>query len=630
MNLLTAFNTKEKKIILYFLDFIIITTSLAISTSLIFYPNLSHLNPTFFIISSLITLLKLSIFFIFGIYDYMWRYASKKEFLKVILACTSTVPILFFTNISTTIFLNTSYFSFRIIVINLILTIFWIVGARAILTSLYSFIVEKTAKNNDSPKKNVLIIGAGEAGHVIANEIIRNPYSKWKIQGFIDDKTELVGRKIHQIPVLGTTKQLNNLIKNKDINELIIAMPTASSNTIRSIIDTANQHGITCQTTPKLSDIIEGNLTINQIRNVKIEDLLGRSPVDINTQSISQYVSNKTILVTGAGGSIGSEICRQILRYGPSKLLLLDHAENSIYLIEQELQEIGNYTSKLIPIVQDIKIKFLLEKTFQKYRPNIIFHAAAHKHVPLMEDNVHEVIENNISGTKHIIELADQYETEKFVFISTDKAVNPTNVMGASKRVCELLVQTYSQKSKTIFSSVRFGNVLGSNGSVIPLFKRQINQGGPLTITHPDITRYFMTIPEAVSLVIQTGAQSLGGEIFILDMGAPIKILDLAKDLISLSGFNNNEIEIKFTGLRSGEKLYEELFYNKDNIKKTDFNKIFIGDKINTNTETAIILQTINELLDSNKNLNTEETKTQLFSLINSYKPVNEEIFQHN
>lgn len=630
MNLLTAFNTKEKKIILYFLDFIIILTSLAISTSLIFYPNLSHLNPTFFIISSSITLLKLSIFFLFGIYDYMWRYASKKEFLKVILACTCTVPILFFTNISTTIFLNTSYFSFRIIVINLILTIFWVVGARAILTSLYSFIVEKTAKNNDTPKKNVLIIGAGEAGHVIANEITRNPNSKWKIQGFIDDKTELIGRKIHQLPVLGTTKQLSNLIKNKHINELIIAMPTASSNTIRSIIDTANQHGITCQTTPKLSDIIEGNLTINQIRNVKIEDLLGRSPVDINTQSISQYVSNKTILVTGAGGSIGSEICRQILRYGPSKLLLLDHAENSIYLIEQELQEIGNYTSKLIPIVQDIKIKFLLEKTFQKYRPNIIFHAAAHKHVPLMEDNVHEVIENNIAGTKHIIELADQYETEKFVFISTDKAVNPTNVMGASKRVCELLVQTYSQKSKTIFSSVRFGNVLGSNGSVIPLFKRQINQGGPLTITHPDITRYFMTIPEAVSLVIQTGAQSLGGEIFILDMGAPIKILDLAKDLISLSGFNNNEIEIKFTGLRSGEKLYEELFYNKDNIKKTDFNKIFIGDKINANTETAIILQTINELLDSNKNLNTEETKTQLFSLINSYKPVNEQVFQHN
>lgn len=580
MNLLTAFNTKEKKIILYFLDFIIITTSLAISTSLIFYPNLSHLNPTFFIISSLITLLKLSIFFIFGIYDYMWRYASKKEFLKVILACTSTVPILFFTNISTTIFLNTSYFSFRIIVINLILTIFWIVGARAILTSLYSFIVEKTAKNNDSPKKNVLIIGAGEAGHVIANEIIRNPYSKWKIQGFIDDKTELVGRKIHQIPVLGTTKQLNNLIKNKDINELIIAMPTASSNTIRSIIDTANQHGITCQTTPKLSDIIEGNLTINQIRNVKIEDLLGRSPVDINTQSISQYVSNKTILVTGAGGSIGSEICRQILRYGPSKLLLLDHAENSIYLIEQELQEIGNYTSKLIPIVQDIKIKFLLEKTFQKYRPNIIFHAAAHKHVPLMEDNVHEVIENNISGTKHIIELADQYETEKFVFISTDKAVNPTNVMGASKRVCELLVQTYSQKSKTIFSSVRFGNVLGSNGSVIPLFKRQINQGGPLTITHPDITRYFMTIPEAVSLVIQTGAQSLGGEIFILDMGAPIKILDLAKDLISLSGFNNNEIEIKFTGLRSGENYTKNCFITKTILKKQTSTKFLLVTKL--------------------------------------------------
>ena len=330
----------------------------------------------------------------------------------------------------------------------------------------------------------------------------------------------------------------------------------------------------------KLSDIIEGNLTVNQIREVKIDDLLGRSPVHIDTKSISQYVSNKCILVTGAGGSIGSEICRQLIQYGPSKLILLDHSENSIYLIEQELQNIGNYTNKLIAIVQDIKTKYLLENTFKTHKPDLIFHAAAHKHVPLMEENIREVIENNIHGTKNLVELADTYNVSKFVFISTDKAVNPTNVMGASKRTCELLIQSYAKKSKTVFSSVRFGNVLGSNGSVIPLFKKQIKCGGPLTITHPDITRYFMTIPEAVSLVIQTGAQSIGGEIFILDMGSPIKILDLAKDLISLSGFKESEIPIKFTGLRSGEKLYEELFYNKKYIKKTEFNKIFIGDQI--------------------------------------------------
>jgi len=621
MNILTKFSTRQKKLILYFLDSSIIIFALILSSFIMSYPKYTIFNELFFIFVISITIIKLTIFSIFGIYDFMWRYASKEEFIKVTISCIITTPIIFISNKLIQLFFNHSFILLRTIFIDLVLTILLIVGLRAILKSIYQFILERSVQNNNSAKKRVLIVGAGEAGNIIANEISRNPNSHWSIVGYIDDKKELIGRKIHQKPVLGTTDDLTYHIIKKQIEEIIIAMPTASSKTIRKIIDIANQNNIRCKTTPKLSDLIEGNLNINQIREVNIADLLGRNPIEIDTQSISQYVSNKVILITGAGGSIGSEICRQLIQYGPSKMIILDHSENNTYLIEQELQNIGNYATKLIPVVQDIKTKFLLENTFSKHKPEIIFHAAAHKHVPLMEDNLHEVIENNIHGTKNVIELADKYKIEKFVLISTDKAVNPTNVMGASKRVCELLVQAYSKKSKTIFSSVRFGNVLGSNGSVIPLFKNQIKKGGPVTITHPDITRYFMTIPEAVSLVIQTGEQSKGGEIFILDMGKPIKITELAKDLISLSGFKESEIPIKFTGLRPGEKLYEELFYNKNYAKKTDFNKILIGDKIETNKNIELILEEINTLLKHNTELKSKKTKEQLFNIVTLNTP---------
>jgi len=427
--------------------------------------------------------------------------------------------------------------------------------------------------------KRVLIIGAGQAGESILREIRRNVNLPIQVVGLIDDSLKKHNQIIHGVQVLGGSDQIANAVKEHSVDEIIIAIPSASGQELRRIIKLCQDTRVRFKTLPGLQDIIAGKLVSMQLRDIAIEDLLRRPPAEINLAEIAAYVTNKVVMVTGAGGSIGSEICRQILPFQPSKLILLGHGENSIFKTNQDLQNnesLGNIA--LIPIIADIQDREKIASLFASYRPEIIFHAAAHKHVPLMELNPEEAIKNNILGTRNLVDAAHNAKVERFVMISTDKAVNPTSIMGASKRIAEKILKCYARRSQTRFVAVRFGNVLGSRGSVIPLFKEQIEKGGPITITHPKMIRYFMTIPEASKLVIQAGSYGKGGEVFILDMGEPVRIIDLAEDLIRLSGLEvGKDIEIRFTGIRPGEKLYEELLTASEGITATRNRKIFIA-----------------------------------------------------
>ncbi len=404
---------------------------------------------------------------------------------------------------------------------------------------------------------------------------------KKRVVGILDDDLNKVGRKIHNIKILGTTDEVKRIVEENNIDEIIIAMANVSKEEKRAIIEKCQQTKCKLKTLPGIYEIIDGKVDIKKIRDVEIDDLLGREPIKTNLSEISNYIEEKVILVTGGGGSIGSELCRQIASFNPKHLIIVDNYENNAYAIQQELIRKYGKELNLSTIIASIREEVRMEEIFKTYRPEVVFHAAAHKHVPLMEKSPSEAIKNNIFGTYKVANLADKYNVRRFVLISTDKAVNPTNIMGATKRAAEMIIQTLNERSNTEYVAVRFGNVLGSNGSVIPLFKKQIEEGGPVTITHPDIIRYFMTIPEAVGLVIQAGAMAKGGEIFILDMGEPVKILDLANNLIRLSGFEPGvDIKIKYTGLRPGEKLYEELLMSEEGITKTDNKKIFIGKPV--------------------------------------------------
>jgi len=429
--------------------------------------------------------------------------------------------------------------------------------------------------------QRLLIIGAGDAGEVIFREIRKHPELGYKVIGFIDDDLKKVGRKIHNLKVLGTRKDIGKIVSREDINEIIIAIPSASGKIVREIISYCERTKAKLKILPGMYKIIKGDITINEIREVRLEDLLGRKPVETNLEEISQYLSGKSVLITGAAGSIGSELSRQVIRFNPGKLLLLDNNENEIFFLQRELEKI-EHSFPLAFLVNDIKEKEVLESIWREHNPDVVFHAAAHKHVPLMEENPVAAVRNNVLGTKNLMKTA-QGKTERFILISSDKAVNPMNIMGATKRTTELMMQFFSN-DKTKFCAVRFGNVLGSKGSVVPLFKRQIAEGGPVTVTHPEIKRYFMSVAESVSLIIQAGAISKGGEVFILDMGEPIKIVNLARDLIILSGLEpENDISIKIIGLRPGEKLNEELLTTGEGIRATRHKKIFIArpDTIN-------------------------------------------------
>ena len=523
----------------------------------------------------------LGIFWLLGLYRRSLRFTSLLDMLAVFVAVSlfsvvkGIASIYFFQNFK----------EFKQILIIDWMQLVMMIGAlriapRAILnvieiSPLRSWLFGKTK----SRPKRVMIIGAGQGGESIVREIKRNMNLPIEIAGLVDDSPEKQGQIIHGIKVVGTTEKLDELSKAYDVDEFIIAIPSASGNELRRIVKLCQNTKIRFKTLPGLQDLIAGKLVSLQLKDIAIEDLLRRAPSEVNLAEIAAYLTGKTVLVTGAGGSIGSEICRQIVPFQPEKLLLLGHGENSIYTIHQELlrnPELGN--TVLIPIITDVQDKEKIDFLFNGFRPDIVFHAAAHKHVPMMELNPEESVKNNVIGTYNVAEAAHKYHVERFVMISTDKAVNPTSVMGASKRTAEKIVKCFAKRSTTRFVAVRFGNVLGSRGSVIPMFKSQIERGGPITITHPNMIRYFMTIPEASKLVIQAGAYGKGGEVFILDMGEPVKILDLAEDLIRLAGLEvGKDIEIKFTGIRPGEKLYEELLTASEGITATKNKKIFIA-----------------------------------------------------
>lgn len=519
-------------------------------------------------------------FVIWKLYRSVWRYASANELVNIVgaTACASIAQFIYckFTDNRMPRSYSVLYFFLLTLAISCIRF-----GYR-ILRIINNKRLNLVGRDHCA---NVMIIGAGAGGDMILKEIENSRYLSMRAKCIIDDQPGCHGKLMRGVPIVGGRESILDAVGQYSIDEIIFAIPSASVQTRKEILDICKESGCKLRTIPGTYQLINGDVSVSNLKEVDIEDLLGREPIRINTEEVLDHVSGKVILVTGGGGSIGSELCRQIAAHHPKQLIILDIYENNAYDIQQEL--LRKYPElNLAVLIASVRNEERIDSIFETYRPNIVYHAAAHKHVPLMEDSPHEAIKNNVFGTYKVAQAADRYGTDKFVLISTDKAVNPTNIMGASKRLCEMLIQTMNCCSRTNYVAVRFGNVLGSNGSVIPLFKKQIAEGGPVTVTHPDIIRYFMTIPEAVSLVLQAGAYAKGGEIFVLDMGEPVKILDLATNLIKLSGYRVGEdIEIKFTGLRPGEKMYEELLMNEEGLKETANKMIFIGKPIEFDEE---------------------------------------------
>ena len=524
------------------------------------------------------TIMSLLIFWLFRHYHSLWQYASIAEVYRIAEACIIVEVVHFLSNkIMGNMLPRSCYFNAAIYLI------------IAICASRFMYRMIRTVLNkyrNIKTSNNVMIIGAGEATNVIMREIQNSSYlANSNIACIIDDDRRKVGKYIRGVKVIGTRDKIKEAAKLYDIDEIIFAIPSASNEVKRDILNICKETDCTLKILPGVYQMVDGEINVNSIRNVDVLDLLGRDPIEVDIESIMGYVKDKVIMVTGGGGSIGSELCRQLVSHKPKQLIIFDIYENNAYDIQQELK-INYPDANVVTLIGSIRNVSRLESVFAQYKPDIVYHAAAHKHVPLMEVSPDEAVKNNVVGTWNVARMADKYGVKKFVMISTDKAVNPTNVMGATKRICEMIVQTYNEISKTDFVAVRFGNVLGSNGSVIPLFKRQIEAGGPVTVTDPNIIRYFMTIPEAVSLVLQAGAYAKGGEIFILDMGEPVKIDDLAKNLIRLSGYTLGvDMEIKYTGLRPGEKLYEELLMKEEGLQETDNKLIHIGKPIEFDKE---------------------------------------------
>ena len=524
------------------------------------------------------TIMSLLIFWLFRLYHSLWQYASIAEVYRIAEACIIVELVHFLSNkIMGNMLPRSCYFNAAIYLI------------IAICASRFMYRMIRTVLNkyrNIKTSNNVMIIGAGEATNVIMREIQNSSYlANSNIACIIDDDRRKVGKYIRGVKVIGTRDKIKEAAKLYDIDEIIFAIPSASNEVKRDILNICKETDCTLKILPGVYQMVDGEINVNSIRNVDVLDLLGRDPIEVDIESIMGYVKDKVIMVTGGGGSIGSELCRQLVSHKPKQLIIFDIYENNAYDIQQELK-INYPDANVVTLIGSIRNVSRLESVFAQYKPDIVYHAAAHKHVPLMEVSPDEAVKNNVVGTWNVARMADKYGVKKFVMISTDKAVNPTNVMGATKRICEMIVQTYNEISKTDFVAVRFGNVLGSNGSVIPLFKRQIEAGGPVTVTDPNIIRYFMTIPEAVSLVLQAGAYAKGGEIFILDMGEPVKIDDLAKNLIRLSGYTLGvNMEIKYTGLRPGEKLYEELLMKEEGLQETDNKLIHIGKPIEFDKE---------------------------------------------
>lgn len=566
---------KDKKLIAY--DILFLIFSLYFSLLLRFDFNIPQEYVIFLKISAIPVVIVTLVFNkFFNLYNSIWKYASVEELISIVYSVSaSNVIFVIYSYFINYKFLENRYYRFPYTVH----IIFWILSVLALggIRFIYKISEDKSVEKYKGVRnKRLLIIGAGDASAVLIKEIKKHRNFNYNVIGLIDDDEAKRRKLINGIKVLGGRDDIPRICREKSIEEIIIAMPSADIKTKKEIINICKTTKCKLKTLPGIYEMIDGNLNMSKLRDVNIEDLLGREEVKLNNENINKYIKDKVIMVTGGGGSIGSELCRQIARFGPKQILILDIYENNVYDVQMELNYNYPKLDKII-IIASIRDEHRLRNIFDKYRPEVVFHAAAHKHVPLMEGNPAEAVKNNIIGTYNVLKCCDEFKVDKFVQISTDKAVNPTNVMGASKRFCEIMVQAFDEVSETEYVAVRFGNVLGSNGSVIPLFKKQIAHGGPVTVTHPEINRFFMTIPEAAQLVIQAGAIAHGGEIFVLDMGKPVKIVDLAKDLITLSGYEPDvDIKIEYTGLRPGEKLYEELLMNEVALTSTEHDKIFV------------------------------------------------------
>ena len=540
------------------------------------------IQPLFWQGLLVVLVIKPLVFIMSGLYRSLWRYASLQDGIEIVKVVTASTLIAGFVLMYLRHF---APYPRSIFILDWFLLLALIAASRLVWRVYREAVIIPGRLKTGF---NTLIVGAGDAGSMLLKEIRRHDNSNFHVIGFVDDDCQKIGMRLHGLRVLGAINQLRELIAEHAIEDVIIAVPSADHRLIREIVKACENSKVRFKTLPGINDIIEGKISISQIKDVEIADLLGRAPIVLDESAIRSYLADKRVLVTGAAGSIGSEICRQVARFKPTKLLLLDSAETPLYQIEKELVETFP-DLRLAPVLADIRLGNRMDFVFETFMPEVVFHAAAYKHVPMMEYNPVEAVTNNIFGTRTLAEKAHHFGVKNFVMVSTDKAVNPTNVMGASKRAAEIFVQGLSHHSKTNFTTVRFGNVLGSNGSVIPLFMEQIKKGGPLTVTHPDVIRYFMTIPEAAQLVLQAGCVGSGGEIFVLDMGEPVRIVDLAEELILLSGMTpHKDIEIVFTGLRPGEKLYEELLIEGEGIKPTRHSKIKVLSCNDSELETVI------------------------------------------
>ncbi len=558
-------------------------------------------------------------FFLSKAYSVMWIHASMKDYMRLLWGGVVSSVVTIAVNFVMVEFELTSYGT-KPTVCALFVAMVCISLSRMLIYALYTLYREKQHSSTVSSKKTkrLLIIGAGSAAMIMVKDLASNDNLNYNVIGFIDDSKDKKNAIIYGVRVLGDRYDILNVCKKYEIDEILIAIPSARSADRREILELCNETGCKIKILPSIDQVITGTDIKHHVRDVQIEDLLAREPIKLDNEEISEYIEGKTVLVTGGGGSIGSELCRQIMRYNPEKLVVLDIYENNAYDLQMELN--FKYDREKIDIViASVRDKERLRKIFSEYKPYIVFHAAAHKHVPLMEDSPGEAIKNNVFGTLNTVECASEFGVKRFVLISTDKAVNPTNVMGATKRVCEMIVQCAQQNSKTEFVAVRFGNVLGSNGSVIPLFKKQIEAGGPVTVTHKDITRFFMTIPEAAQLVLQAASYAKGGEIFVLDMGEPVRIYDLAKNLVRLSGYTPNEdMRIEVCGLRPGEKLYEELLMDEEGLKNTEHEKIFIGKPIEIEKE--MLFDMLAELKAVAETGEIEKVKDCIEKVVPTYK----------
>lgn len=593
---------KKRLMFLIILDSIIVSLSVFFCYSIIF-PFFEGNQLNNLLVYSVLLLLSHHLFaYIFNLYHRAWEYASINELLAIVKGVTASILLT-----SVLAFIINGQVFIRLIFITWMMHLILIGGSRISWRVLRRYILDK-----DIELIPTLVVGAGRGGNLLIHQMLSTPAMGMKPVVAVDDDVNKRNIELTDgIKVRGTTSDIHSLVTKYDIKRIVIAIPSLDKHKLNDIHKAATETCSEVLIMPNIDDVMAGKLEVSQLKKVEVEDLLGRDPVELDDQGILEQIENKTILVTGAGGSIGSELCRQVVKFKPRRLVLLGHGENSIYLINEELNKKLLGSVEIIPIIADVQDRDRMFEQMLKYQPDVVYHAAAHKHVPLMESNPTEAVKNNIIGTKNTAEAALNAEVKRFVLVSTDKAVNPPNVMGATKRVAEMVIQGLDRQSKTTrFVAVRFGNVLGSRGSVIPKFKKQIEAGGPVTVTHPEMTRYFMTIPEASRLVIQAGALANGGEIFVLDMGEPVKIVDLARNLIRLSGYKEEDIGIEFTGIRPGEKMYEELLNENEIHPEQIYPKIYIGKAV------TISKDSLNELIFNIQNNNY--SKEQIIKIANN------------